>query len=63
VQSENVYLKAVFGTVKPELSKDELETYTQRFISSPSVDPKKPSPQNIGGSIDLLSINNLLKHL
>lgn len=37
----------------PNLSKEELMNLTQKFVSLPSTDRKKPSPHNTGAAIDL----------
>lgn len=52
--------KALFETYKQELSlkepnltKKELRVEAQKFVSIPSKNPKKPSPHNTGGVVDL----------
>jgi len=37
----------------PGLSDEKLAQETQKFVSLPSIDPKKPSTHNTGGAIDL----------
>ena len=37
----------------PSWDEEKLTKEAQRFVSLPSIDPKKPSPHNTGGSIDL----------
>jgi D-alanyl-D-alanine dipeptidase len=37
----------------PEYSEDKLAEHAQRYVSMPSQDPKKPSPHNTGGSVDI----------
>jgi len=36
-----------------DVSDQELSEYTQKFVSIPSTDTKKPSPHNTGGAIDV----------
>lgn len=38
---------------RPGLSEEEYNLLTQTYVSTPSVDPKKPSPHNTGGAVDL----------
>ncbi len=40
----------------PEYSEDKLSEHAQKYVSLPSLDPKKPSPHNTGGSVDLAII-------
>lgn len=40
----------------PDWTEEQLTTETQKFVSLPSTDPKKPSPHNTGGAVDLAII-------
>lgn len=45
--------KAELARKNPEWNNDRLNKETQTYVSLPSSDPKKPSPHNTGGAIDL----------
>lgn len=45
--------KQQFKLEQPQLSEIELNVFTQKYVSLPSNDFKKPSPHSTGGSIDL----------
>lgn len=45
--------KQQFELENPTLTEEELLDYTQKYVSFPSFDPRKPSPHNTGGSIDI----------
>lgn len=47
----------------PELSEEELREDAQKYVSLPSRDPKKPSPHNTGGAIDLTIVGPDRKEL
>jgi len=38
---------------RPDMTSEELDIETQKYVSMPSFDPAKPSPHNTGGSVDL----------
>ncbi|HKR81694.1 MAG TPA: M15 family metallopeptidase [Candidatus Saccharimonadales bacterium] len=38
---------------RPDMSEDELDAETQKYVSIPSSDPTRPSPHNTGGAVDL----------
>ena len=44
------------GKLHPDWTKEQLATEAQKFVSLPSSDPKKPSPHNTGGAVDLAII-------
>lgn len=46
-------LKERFRAQHPHLSEEELTNMTLKFVALPSTDPKKPSPHNTGGAVDL----------
>ncbi|MCS7233811.1 MAG: M15 family metallopeptidase [Synergistetes bacterium] len=46
-------LREKFKTQYPNLNEEELTNLTLKFVALPSTDPKKPSPHNTGGAIDL----------
>lgn len=48
-----VNYKEKLSVKKPDLTNDELSQETQKMVSLPSFDPKKPSPHNTGGAVDL----------
>ncbi len=45
----------------PDLSKAEIKEQSQRFVSLPSFNPRRPSPHNTGGAVDLILVK--LDHL
>lgn len=38
----------------PQLSEAEIKEQSQRFVSLPSLNPRRPSPHNTGGAVDLI---------
>ena len=58
----NTFKDSVFFK-KPNLSEDDLLNETEKYISYPSINPKKPSPHLTGGSIDLTIIDQPGKEL
>lgn len=56
LETQQALYDTYFNSLKikcPELSDQELTEATQTYVSLPSRDPKKPSPHNTGGSVDL----------
>jgi D-alanyl-D-alanine dipeptidase len=52
------FYKHKFKEKFPKFNDEELLDYTQKFVSLPSMDAKKPSPHLTGGSIDLTIQND-----
>lgn len=38
---------------RPDMTEDELDAETQKYVSMPSSDPRRPSPHSTGGAVDL----------
>jgi D-alanyl-D-alanine dipeptidase len=47
------FYRGELAKLHPDWTDEQLDTFTQNFVSVPSDDPEKPAPHHTGGSVDL----------